>query len=129
MTATTNEPTDEPTNDQMMQFFSGIPHRVANAGLSSEQVGEVADIFETLSDQVRRSGAERVVEEGPSPDSFPPDSDRIAAAAKDIDGRLHDIHPDAWDTAVDDSTIGERCRQVMMKLVDDYGFAGVEADD
>jgi hypothetical protein len=62
-------------------LFSGIPHRVAAAGLAAEQVTEVADVLEDFADRLEATGYGSEPVDGPDPESFPGDSKRIAAAA------------------------------------------------
>lgn len=108
---------DSPSStDELIAFISGIPHWVADAGLSPEGAHESAEVLEALVSTLQSAGYPPVDVSGPEPASFPPPSNRIAAAANQAEGLLRGLDPEGWSIEVGEETIEEHVRTAMGHL-------------
>lgn len=107
---------------EMFDFFSGLPHRVADAGLSPEQVTAVAQLLEDFADHLETTGYGSEPADGPDPDGFPGDAGRIAEAALRIEGSLRGLDPQGWHVRLGEDHVDERAASVRRDLIEDYGF-------
>lgn len=102
--------------DDLVEFFSGIPHWTADAGLSQQSAYAVADDLERLVEVAQSAGYPPVDTDGPDPSSFPEPSSRIAAAGNQLSGLLRALDDDGWTHRVSDHTVEEHGVIVMHQL-------------
>lgn len=107
---------DATTTDDLLSFFSGLHHWVADAGLSSEGAQRAAEVLEDFVETAQSAGYPPVDVEGPDPDSFPPPSNRIAAAATQSEGLLRGLDPAGWDAPVGDESVEALARRTRDEL-------------
>ena len=105
---------DTSDTDDLLSFFSGLPHWVADAGFSPDGAQAAADRMEDFVETLQSAGYPPVDVDGPDPESFPPPSNRIAAAATQSEGLLRGLDPAGWDTEVGDHTIVEHARVAIL---------------
>lgn len=106
-----NEPRSE-----LIDFFSGIPHWTADAGLSKEAAYRVADDLERFVEIAQAAGYPPVEAHGPEPSSFPEPSNRIAAAGNQLQGLLGGLDGDGWNHVVGGQTVEEHGAMIMDQL-------------
>ena len=107
-------------HDELVEFFAGLPHRVAGAGLSPDDVVAVADLLDDLVQSVESAGYPPVEVDGPDPERFPPGSERIAAASNQLHGLLLGLDDSGWGAGAGADTVAERCRSTRDRLLAEH---------
>lgn len=102
----------------LIEFFGGLPHWTAEAGLSPAGAEVVADELERLVETVQSAGYPPRPIDGPEPSSFPPPSNRIAAAGTQLVGLLRGLDDAAWSHEVGARPIIDHCRSTVAVLQD-----------
>lgn len=110
------------TREASIDFFGGIPHRVAHAGLSAAQAENLADQLERLVILVQDLGYPPAAVDGPDPESFPSPWDRIAAAANQLAGLVQGIPDHAWSDDADGETVDAELDLRRRELEETYGL-------
>lgn len=112
-----------PDRSHLRRFFTSLPHRVADAGLTAHAATEVADLLEALVQAVESAQFPRTEATGPDPDDFPPPSDRIAAAGNDLEALFGGLGDEGWSAPTDGgTTVTERLEADHAVLVERYGL-------
>jgi len=75
-----------------------------------------ADLLDRLVETLQSAGYPPVDVDGPDPDSFPPPTDRIAAAATQCEGLMRGLDPAGWQTEVGDQSIAEHTQHAVTHL-------------